>query len=494
VRDKAILVAALIAIALPLRAQQATDPQLQFTVEQLKEDLAVLRSSLEEGHGGLYRYSSKVQMDQAFDNATRAVVQPMTELEFYRLVAPIIAAINDGHTGLIGSRELESHMGRQPVLLPFKLAFVAGTPYLHRNYSDHTDLPMGGELLSINGNPMETVVRTMLAGLPSDGRVETSKYRRLESTSTFGDIYSRLFGITTRFNLTYRSPDDGSIRAVAVDGITVAELTRRGESRYPDVARAEQNRPPVELVLRGEIPVLTVRTFGSRTISSAGIDYPEFLRNTFEELADRGVRSLIIDVRDNGGGSDEYGKLLAAYLIPDTFEYYRYLEVNSDSFAFLEHTGMSNSNLPQDRLRANGRGSYDLLGHPNLGPQRPLQPNFTGDVFILINGGSFSATGEFTSVVHHHGRATFIGEECGAGYYGNTSGMMVILQLPNSGLRIRIPLVRYTMAVSGYEPLDRGLIPEHHVEPTIEDVLTRRDAVMEYALQLIRKATPGGRP
>ncbi len=493
-RDKAILVAGLIAIALPLRAQQATDPQTQFTVEQLKEDLGVLRSSLEEGHAGLYRYSSKVQMDQVFDSTTHAVVRPMTELEFYGLVAPVIAAINDGHTGLMGSRELESYMGRQPFLLPFKLAFVAGTPYLRRNYSDHTDLPMGGELLSINGNPMDAIVRTLLTGLPSDGRVETSKYRRLESTSAFGDIYSRMFGITTRFDLTYRSPDDGSTRAVPVDGITAAELTRRGESRYPELARVEENRPPVELTFRDEIPVLTVKTFGSRTISNAGIDYPEFLRSTFVELADRGARSLIIDVRDNGGGSDEYGKLLAAYLIPDTFEYYRYLEVNSDSFAFLEHTGMSNSNLPQDRLRANGRGSYDLLGHPNLGPQRPLQPNFTGDVFILINGRSFSATGEFTSIVHHHGRATFIGEECGAGYYGNTSGMMVMLQLPNSGLRVRIPLVRYTMAVSGYEPLDRGLIPDHHVEPTIEEVLTGRDAVMEYALQLIRKATPDGRP
>ena len=426
-------------------------------------------------------------MDLVFDGAAWAIAAPMTELEFYRLIAPVIAAVNDGHTGLMGSGELESYIRRQRVLLPFKLAFVAGTPYLHRNYSDHADLVMGGELLSINDNSMEEVVHTMLAALPSDGRVETSKYRRLESTNTFGDVYSRLFGITTRFELTYRSPNDGSVHSIAVDGVTAEELTRTFESCYAEVASAEQSRPPVELTYRDGIAVLTVRTFGGRSISSAGIDYPAFLQRTFEGLADRQARSLIIDVRNNGGGSDEYGKLLAAYLIPDTFDYYRYLEVNRDSFAFLEHTSMSNSDLPQDRFRANERGRYDFVGHPNLGPQQPLEPNFKGEVYILINGASFSATGEFTSVVHHHQRATFIGEECGAGYYGNTSGMMVMMALPNTRLRVRVPLVRYTMAVSEYEPFDRGLIPEHHVEPTIDDVLAGTDAVMDYALRLIQR-------
>jgi C-terminal processing protease CtpA/Prc len=486
-RDGAILVAALIAVAVPLQAQQAATTQNEFTPAQLREDLAVLRSSLEEGHGGFYRYSNEAEMDSVFDRAAQAIVAPMTELEFYRFLAPVVAAVNDGHTGLTGSRELESHVRRQPVLLPFKLAFVVGTPYLHRNYSDHPDVVMGGELLSINGTSTDDVVRTMFSALPSDGQVETSKYRRLESTSTFGDLYSRLFGITTRFELTYRSPGDGSVHSITVAGLTAEELTRRFESRYAEVASAEQDRPPVELTYRDSVPVLTIRTFGGRTISNAGINYAAFLRGTFEELADGGASNLIIDVRNNGGGSDEYGKLLAAYLIDDTFDYYRYLEVNSDSFAFFEHTGMSNGDLPRDRFQANERGRYDFVGHTNLGPQQPLEPSFKGDVYILINGASFSATGEFTSVVHHHQRATFIGEECGAGYYGNTSGMMVLMELPNSGLRVRIPLVRYTMAVSGYEPVDRGLIPEHHVEPTIDDVLAGRDAVMEYAIDLIRR-------
>jgi hypothetical protein len=483
--SKMVIVAASLTVAAVLHVQQSPVLQRQLSTDQLREDFAILRSSLEEGHGGIYRYSTKSQMDEVFETAERAIDAPMTELEFYRLLAPVVASLNDGHTGLTGSHELERQFSQEPVIFPFKIAYHAGEAFLHRNYSDNADIEMGGKVLSINGRSMGDVLAAILPMLPSDGTVETSKYRRLERTNQFGDTYGRVFGITTHFDLTYRAPQGGAVRSVAVDGITAAELNRRFESRYADISRAEQNRPPVQLTYRNGVPILTVRTFGGRTISNAGIDYPAFLQNAFRDLAERQVEHLIIDVRNNGGGSDEYGKLLAAYLIPEPFDYYRFLEVNSDSFAFLEHTRMSNGDVPRDRLRANERGKFDLLGHPNLGTQQPLQPNFSGEAYILINGASFSATGEFTSVVHHHGRATFVGEECGAGYYGNTSGMMVGVTLPNSGISVRVPLVRYTMAVSGYEPADRGLIPEHHVEPTIEDLLAGRDTVLEYTLELI---------
>jgi len=108
----------------------------------------------------------------------------------------------------------------------------------------------------------------------------------------------------------------------------------------------------------------------------------------------------------------------------------------------------------------------------------------------LINGLSFSATGESTSLIHYHKKATFIGEECGAGYYGNTSGMVPVVTLPHTRIRIAIPLVRYTMAVSGYLK-DRGIIPEYQVSPIIEDLLQDRDTVMEFAVDLIKKKSRG---
>jgi C-terminal processing protease CtpA/Prc len=123
--------------------------------------------------------------------------------------------------------------------------------------------------------------------------------------------------------------------------------------------------------------------------------------------------------------------------------------------------------------------------HPNFGEQKPIPPIFKGKVYVLINGNSFSGTGECTSLMHYHKKATFIGEECGAGYYGNTSGFMPLLTLPNTKIRVRIPMIRYTMAVSGY-PKNRGIIPEYPVSLTIEDLLNERDTVMEFTINLIK--------
>jgi hypothetical protein len=121
-----------------------------------------------------------------------------------------------------------------------------------------------------------------------------------------------------------------------------------------------------------------------------------------------------------------------------------------------------------------------------LGEQKPIPPFYQGKAYVLLNGKSFSGTGESTSLMHYHKVAVFIGEECGSGYYGNTSGFMPRLTLPNTKIRVRIPMIRYTMAVSGY-PKDRGIIPDYPVSPNIEDLLTDKDTVMEFTFDLIAK-------
>ena len=238
--------------------------------------------------------------------------------------------------------------------------------------------------------------------------------------------------------------------------------------------------------------MLTVRTFGRGAYRNAGIDFGEFLRDAFRGMANSGAQDLVIDVRNNGGGSDAFGKMLVAHLLESPFDYYAALELKHYRFDFMRYTTSPDREFPEDRRRANDRGMYDALGHPNLGQQQPLDPRFRGRVWVLQNGGSFSATGEFTSVLHQNRPNTvFVGEESGAGYYGNVSGESVRLVLPNSGLRVSIPLIKYSSAVSGYTPVDRGLIPDMAMEPSIEDVLAGRDRVLERVLEMIEES---GRP
>ncbi|MCP5049213.1 MAG: hypothetical protein GY940_18735 [bacterium] len=467
----------------------AYDPAKTYTAKQLKEDLSLLRSALEEAHGGLYRYTSKKELDRLFETVSVQLNQPMTERGFYAKLLPLVAAINDGHTGLALSTPYDNYLETNPVLFPFNLRFVKWRAYLFRNYSEKPGIPMGGELIAINGHSVPQMLTRFMPLISSDAHIETSKISKLQGSLFFGKLFMSIYGESKSFTIAYRPPGKTTIETLKVTGASVKNILDLFSQRYPKVNKTSRERLPISLEYKEGIPVLTILGFGGGAYTRNNISYPDFLAKSFRELNEKKSKHLIIDLRNNSGGSDEYGKMLAAYFIDKPFNYYKALEIKTNNLSFLKHTNIPpqrNDDL-KNRAKPNARGWYDMTGHPNLGIQQPLKPTFTGKVWILINGSSFSATGETTSVIHSHKRAVFVGEECGAGYYGNTSGFSVTLTLPNTAIKLRIPLVRYTMAVSGYAK-DRGLVPDHLVSPAIKDLMEEKDVQMEFVIHQIKKS------
>jgi len=176
---------------------------------------------------------------------------------------------------------------------------------------------------------------------------------------------------------------------------------------------------------------------------------------------------------------------LLSYLLDKPFKYYDELTINSREFTFHKYAKLPD--IPADVVERQTNGKYRVLNHPNLGVQQPSKPTFTGKVLILINGDSFSTTAEFSSHAHFHKRAEFIGDESGGAYYGNTSGVVPALTLPNTKLIVYVPLVSYHLAVSGYKAATHGVIPEHPIHYSIEDLLEGTDKELALALELARK-------
>ena len=68
-----------------------------ISAKLLQEDFQIMRLALEESHGGIYRYTSKADMDRTFSHAYRKIDHPMSAVEFWRLVAPAVAQIKCAH-------------------------------------------------------------------------------------------------------------------------------------------------------------------------------------------------------------------------------------------------------------------------------------------------------------------------------------------------------------------------------------------------------------
>jgi hypothetical protein len=107
-------------------------------------------------------------------------------------------------------------------------------------------------------------------------------------------------------------------------------------------------------------------------------------------------------------------------------------------------------------------------------------------VFVLIDDESLSTTAEFCSVTHFNKRAKFIGRETGGGFCGNTSGFGFFLTLPNTKIRVYIPLIGYHLAVEG--PCGAGIKPDYPLKEDINDFILNKDPELLFTLELINRA------
>lgn len=218
-----------------------------------------------------------------------------------------------------------------------------------------------------------------------------------------------------------------------------------------------------------------------------GDEFPSALESAFRQLRERGTTSLIIDLRGNGGGIDEHGMLLLSYLVAKPFRYFDKIHVNTTQPSFAIWPKEMVDDL-RAGVRPDPRGGFLLTGqgHPGLIEFPASKIPFLGKLYVLTDGVTFSTASDAAAHIRHLTSATFIGEETGGTYEGNTSGMNATLTLPNSGFRVRMGLYGYYSAVAAPKEPGRGVQPDYPVARRVRDIIAGVDAPLERAVALAR--------
>ena len=460
------------------------DTPTPLAAAQTQSDFDLMRKALEEAHSGLYRYASKSEMDRIFDTQRAKLNRAMSRTEFLTVLSETIAQIKCGHSGVRQDDELQKDLAAAKKFpMQVRLEGPRMTVLFNETANDQTIRP-GMEILEINGRKTDDIVKAILPRLSRDGDIETG--RRMNLQQSFPQLYWLTCDQSGEF--TIKAQDvNGKVVNTKLSGVTDEERKNNANAVNADLKanlaklKWSQGNLSLRFLKDPEIAQIRIDGFG-------GNDYPKWMEDTFRTLKEKGTKSLIIDLRGNGGGADMYGAMLVSYLTDKPFRYFDHINVKTISPSFVEYSDWRRDREPRLRelMKPNPAGGFlvPVEIHPGVAEQPAGKYPFLGKVFVLIDGGTFSTAADFCAVAHHLKRATFIGEETGGGYYGNNSGMQTVLTLPNSKVRVRIPMYEYWNAVPGYDGKRRGTRPDRVVETKVANLLKGIDEQLNVALKM----------
>ena len=254
-----------------------------------------------------------------------------------------------------------------------------------------------------------------------------------------------------------------------------------------------QHTKSFEYTTIDNVAILTIRTFNHAE------GFKEFVDDSFKKIAEANINNLILDFRGNGGGEESNAIHLYSYLTTKPFKYYDRYEVNVVPNKKIEQESTLISyetlNFFADISATDSKNrcvltNLEPLENRFLNPselQTPkMENNFIGKLVVLIDGGSFSATSEVCAIMKRDKRATFIGTETGGGFDGNTSGIYDQITLPNSRLKVKIPLVKYVSAVEDSPFMfGRGIMPDYPVSE-ISFGQYETDQMIDFAVKYLK--------
>lgn len=444
--------------------------QRVFTPQELRTDFTVIRQALEEAHPGLYRFQTKTQADQQFAAVEKLLKKDMTEYEFYRLVNPLIAAIGDGHVKFHRAGKPDDlHAFFENGYLPLRLYFKEGNAFVLETYGGGEKLPPGTRILRINGEDMAHIVGRLFRNIYADGAVQSARYAALNSD--FAGYYGLFTGPSAQFSIEYKEAA-GKRGKVVLKAISAKDMQL--------VAPPE---PPYSISFpQKDVALLRIAVFMENE------DMPpfrDFLDSAFHQIQEKQIHSLIIDLRNNEGGTDRLGMQLNAFIARTPFQYYEKLTVAGvGPYSFAAYATFPPEMESLKQFVEKVGDEYHFTYSEGLKMINPEANAFAGNVYILQNGRSFSVTAEFAAIVKDNRRAVFIGEESGGAMQGNSSGGFAMVTLPNTRLGLDVPLLGYYMHLQNPFGTDKGVPADHIIIPSVTDILQQRDPVLELALHL----------
>jgi len=483
----------------------------EIPVNKLKEDVDYAQAKLKRFQPKIDLYLSEDELNFKFDSLKQTLNVPLKANEFYLKLFPIFESLKHGHTGVYpiykryNSATRKKYKNSKSAFNDYSFFWKNDTILLVKDFSKNQPVPSGARLTEIDG-------------------LSTQELYNKYNETAYGDGYNTTYrtNVFNRTFLQFISLEQGLKDSVELTFVNDNQIIKKKTYRiFPDNQKKKETQPAnvqtkTVKVAQRQIK-LKQRRYGynksSKTYSKdlffptndstiAVLKITDFrkgkikklYREVFTEIHNHKVKNLILDLRNNGGGYIKDAHCLYSYLVDDSKSFlgkkivankwsfgksmYHLMPMPTYPFLWI---GMGTSYVATSKISDK---EYELkLSFSSAKSEKELV--YQGNLYVLINGGSYSASSLIASNLQLKNRAFFVGEETGGDFNGTAAGLMPKFTLPNSKLSMSVGTV-FISPIEQRAEIGHGVFPDKEIVPTLKSKMNRQDAELSWVITDIK--------
>jgi len=471
---------ALMGLTIPAAAQQGEI----LSYAQIKSDLDLAKEAYSRIHPGYTRYAAPEKLDAAWREIESSAQNGLSVGAFYLAMQKTLTQIRCDHTKAELPKSLINIRKNNPVYLPIRWNLVEGRGLI-RIADPNSGLSRGDEIIAIDNRPLSEIITAIKPYIPVDGYTEWSKNSGISESLEFrggavDHFGALLWNVAPEASLTIEKPN-GIQREIKIPRIHYKDW------RALDPGKSGNFKDAVTFDRIGDNGAyLQIDSFVNYRDP---VDPDKIYDPIFDALKSEGREFLILDLRQNGGGSHDASRGLINRIMLEKKLFNKDVRVATlDLDGLREHlsTWEKKALKPKRILFAkNDDNSYSFRKIAGQhGKIKPKNNAFKGKLIVLTSHSNSSGSAAILAHLKDTDRATFVGEKAGGSAEGPTAGVLFTLTLPESGIKARIPAIR---AFHNIESFDDGLsvAPDIYAPMTIAAFRDNKDPALNAAMQLI---------
>ncbi|MFD2584859.1 S41 family peptidase [Pedobacter vanadiisoli] len=404
----------------------------------------------------------RAQWDSTYKALIISIPETKTDYDYYREMQRFCAMLKDGHTNIYmpSGKDFEP-MNTMFGNYRFFIENVENKAIItHVNLSKKDEIPVGSEVIEVNGKPTAKYIAEDVAPY-----ISSSTNYVLQDWS----ISKLLQGLEgSQFEIKIRKPK-GQI-------LTLKLTHKRTEEKEVFPAFPAES-PLLDFKwYPNKVAYVALNAFDDQKIDSLFITkLPELYQ----------AKSIIIDLRNNGGGNTGIGSYILKYLTNDSLLYgsrYSTRQLSSAFKAWGKFT--SAKDTANNEWNKKAFLTYQDNYFYNL-DYRPLKNQLLAKrivvpTVLLIGHNTASAAEDFLIYADNQKHMTKIGRNS----FGST-GQPYMFDLPGGG-SARICTKKDTYP-DGREFVGYGVKPDIEIIPTVKDFMANKDVTLDAAIDYLTK-------